>query len=322
MLIPSLVYSSTDHCDMRCVYCPHEGPTSYGENFEISVAPLAAEDVVWAVNTIGEIGFDTFRLTGGEPLLNPARVASILKGVVEAGHIKNVRLNTNGSHLSEAVDLLKGINLTALKVSLDTLDEQLFRKTTKSRKFYSVLAGIEAAKEAGLPIEINAVLTNETAAGMMDLAEWCQEKGILLKILDLVSYDSQKEGYIEQEKYRSTNLARLLLARFGPPKYVQLSGERGIYMKRYGTFPYVLFKDCAEGTTYTNYCRGCPHFPCEEGIHHLSLSTDGHLRPCRIRNNIFWDINPIIKSRNNAALKRLVNNLLNRSYTGEFSIRP
>ena len=118
---------------------------------------------------------------------------------------------------------------------------------------------------------------------------------------------------------RSKSLDLLLLARFGSPTQVQLSGERGIYMKRYGLSPYVLFKDCSEGTTFTNYCRGCPHFPCEEGIHHLSLSTDGHLRPCRIRNNIFWDVTPMIRARDAAALERLVGNLLGRFYTGEFS---
>src|SRR5689334_10926722 len=108
MIIPSLVYSSTDRCDMRCEYCPTEGKGSYGENFEISVNPLSVDEVVWTVNAIGEIGFFTFRLTGGEPLLDADRAAAILRGIVNAGHFKNVRLNTNGSRLSTAIPLLRG----------------------------------------------------------------------------------------------------------------------------------------------------------------------------------------------------------------------
>ncbi len=322
MLIPSLVYCSTDRCDMKCGYCPTEGPNSYGENFEVSIAPLPAEDVVWVANVIGKMGFETFRLTGGEPLLQPKRVAAILTGIVDGDHFGNVRLNTNGSRLSQAVSLLKEINLTAIKVSLDTLDEELFQKITKSPKFQAVVRGIEDANKAGLPIEVNAVLTSETASGMMDLAEWCQDRSIPLKILDLVSYDSQEDGYIEQQKVETRNLNRLLLARFGRPTIVQLGGKRGIYMKQYGNSPYVLFKDCAEGTTFTNFCHGCPHYPCEEGIHHLSLSTDGHLRPCRIRNNVYWDLRSIISSRDASGLKRLTTFILEQFYSGEFSLTP
>jgi GTP 3',8-cyclase len=322
MIIPSLVYSSTDRCDMRCDYCPTEGQGSYGENFEISVHPLSPEEVVWTANTIGELGFETFRLTGGEPLLNINRVAQILRGVVAGGQFKNIRLNTNGSQLLRAIDSLRGIPFTALKVSLDTLDEPLFRQITKSRNHALVLAGIEAAKSAGLPVEVNTVLTSETAKGIVELIEWCQQRGVPLKILDLVGYDSQPEGYIAAQKASVNEVDKYLTTRFGLPTFVQLSGERGIYMKRYGTNPYVLFKDCSEGTIYTNYCQGCPHFPCEEGIHHLSLSTDGHLRPCRIRNNIFWELRPIIDSRDAVRLTSLVRSFLEKFYTGALSFVP
>jgi cyclic pyranopterin phosphate synthase len=132
MLIPSLVYSSTDRCDMRCEYCPTEGSGSFGENFEISQHPLTPSEVVWVAAAIGSVGFQTFRLTGGEPLLDIPRVAAILRGVVECGKFSNVRLNTNGSRLAEAIDVLRQIPLTAVKVSLDTLDSSLFEKITKS----------------------------------------------------------------------------------------------------------------------------------------------------------------------------------------------
>ena len=304
---------------MRCEYCPSEGPGSYGENFEISTRPLAAAEVVWAVNVIGQLGFDTFRLTGGEPLLDVQRVASILRGVVAGQRFKNVRLNTNGSKLLVAIPKLSDIPLSALKVSLDTIDEKLFRQITKSSKHSVVLDGIIGAVKEGLPVEVNAVLTKETADRMMDLVDWCQARNVPLKILDVVEYSSQPNGYIDINKFRGCELDNQLTKRFGPPSRVQLSGERGIYMKRYGTYPYVLFKDCSEGTTYTNFCAECPHFPCEEGIHHLSLSTDGHLRPCRIRNDIFWDIRPMIVAQDDRALKDLVRMLLEQYYSGEFS---
>jgi cyclic pyranopterin phosphate synthase len=306
---------------MRCEYCPTEGSGSYGENFEISRDPLAPSDVVWAANAIGSVGFDTFRLTGGEPLLKIERSVQILDGIVRAGVFKNTRLNTNGSRLAEAVPQLRQIPLTMIKVSLDTLDEDLFRRVTKSSKHAKVLLGIEAAKAAGLPVEVNAVLTAETAPGIEALVDWCFSRSIGLKILDLVGYESQVKDYLSSNKAPGSDIDEILEAKLGQPKLVQLSSDRGIYMKRYGTNPSVLFKDCSAGTTYTNYCKGCPHFPCEEGIHHLSLSTDGHLRPCRIRNNVFWDIVPIIRAKDAHRLQTLVRELLSRFYVGEYSLK-
>lgn len=304
---------------MRCEYCPTEGEGSYGENFEVSVHPLPPSDVAWCASIAGEFGLDTFRLTGGEPLLDIARTTAILRGILDLGRYSNVRLNTNGSRLLDAIPHLKGIPFNALKVSLDTLDPVLFQKITKSKKFDAVRKGIEAAAAEGFPIELNAVLTTETAPGMLDLATWCQERGIPLKILDVVGYSSQPTDYAQHSKTPQTELSNQLEERFGPPQTVQLSNGRGIFMKRYGTKPYVLFKDCSEGTTFTTYCKGCPQFPCEEGIHHLSLSTDGHLRPCRIRNNIFWDVRPIVARRDEDALRRLVRFLLDTAYIGEFT---
>ena len=318
MILPSFVYSATDRCDMRCEYCPTEGQGSYGENFEISVNPLPVKDVAWIAAVGGEFGLGTFRLTGGEPLLDINRTVDILQAVVDSGRYSNVRLNTNGSRLLEAIPRLREIAFDALKVSLDTLDPVLFQKLTKSKKFDTVIKGIQVAAAEHLPIELNAVLTTETAPGMLNLATWCQDQGIPLKILDVVGYSSQPADYTEQSKTSQLRLSQQLHERFGPPEIVQLSNSRGILMKRYGTRPYVLFKDCAEGTTFTTYCKGCPQFPCEEGIHHLSLSTDGHLRPCRIRNNIFWDVRPIIARRDEDALRRLLRFLLETAYAGEF----
>jgi molybdenum cofactor biosynthesis enzyme MoaA len=320
VIIPSVVYCPTDRCDMRCEYCPTEGGGSYGENFEISRDPLGVDDAVWVVNAIGRLGFSAFRLTGGEPLLNTTRAAGILEGVVKAGVYSNVRLNTNGSRLKDAAAALAPIPLTAVKVSLDTLDPELFEKITKSRKHSDVVLGIELAKAAGLPVEVNAVLTRQTASGIMALVHWCMERDIHLKILDLVQYDSQQPGYIKGEKAISAEVDAQLRAAFGQPVVVQLSNNRGIYMKRYGAKPFVVFKDCDEGTTYTNYCHGCTHYPCEEGIHHLSISADGHLRPCRIRNNCYWDLQPIIRDRDSARLTELVEFMLRHYYSGEFSL--
>lgn len=302
---------------MRCEYCPTEGLGSYGENFEISVAPLSPDEVAWAAAIAGEFKLETFRLTGGEPLLSIDRSAAILERVLNSGRYSNVRLNTNGSRLLQAIPALKNLPLTAIKVSLDTLDPALFLKLTHSQKFSEVVRGIEAAASAGMPVEVNAVLTNETAYGMLPLARWCQERSIGLKILDVVSYDSQPTLYARRARTIQDELSCTLAEAFGTPETVQLSNNRGIFMKRYGVRPYVLFKDCSEGTTFTNYCVGCPKYPCEEGIHHLSLSTDGHLRPCRIRNNIFWDLRPIISRRDEEAYRRLLQSLLATAYIGE-----
>jgi MoaA/NifB/PqqE/SkfB family radical SAM enzyme len=190
------------------------------------------------------------------------------------------------------------------------------------RKHPKILTAIEKARHANIPVEVNAVLTAETFPGILDLVKWCHERDIALKILDVVSYDSQPGGYIGTNKVPGVELDKRLRELFGEPERVQLSGERGIYMKKYGSTPHILFKDCGEGTTFTSYCQGCRHFPCEEGIHHLSLSTDGNLRPCRIRNNIFWNLRPVIAAKDADRVRGLVKFMLEVFYTGEFALSP
>src|SRR5581483_6881727 len=146
--------SVTDRCDLRCVYCMEE---------EMQFLPRAQ------VLTLEELGLQKIRVTGGEPLVR----RNIMKLMHELGALplRELVLTTNGSQLARYAAELKAANVKRINVSLDSLKPDRFRQITRVGDLKVVLAGIEAAREAGFErIKINAViLKNRNHDEVLDL---------------------------------------------------------------------------------------------------------------------------------------------------------
>jgi cyclic pyranopterin phosphate synthase len=147
--------SLTDRCNLRCAYCmPPEGLDWLPRDellTDAEVNRLIRVAVTW-------LGVDEVRFTGGEPLLRPG-----LAGIVEAAAALEPRprlsLTTNGIGLDRLAEPLKRAGLDRLNVSLDTVDPERFARLTHRRRLPDVLAGLAAARAAGLdPVKINSVL--------------------------------------------------------------------------------------------------------------------------------------------------------------------
>lgn len=179
--ITYLRISVTDRCNFRCVYCmPPEGVVlkRHGDI-------LSFERIVEVARVAASLGIDTFRLTGGEPLVRrglPDLVA-MLSAIDEA---REVTMTTNGSLLTpETARALQAAGLSRVNISLDTLDADRFREITRGGDVAAVIAGIEAARKAGLgPIKINMVVFEDTAAGEIgELRRFCRERGLALQTI-------------------------------------------------------------------------------------------------------------------------------------------
>ena len=150
--------SVTDRCNFRCRYCmPRE---VFGESFQFLPRDeiLTFEEITRVARVFAGLGARKVRLTGGEPLLRnglPTLVAMLreIDGI-------DIALTTNGSLLAQQAQALKDAGLTRITVSLDSLDEDVFRQMNDADFPVSrVLDGIDAAAEAGLaPVKINAVV--------------------------------------------------------------------------------------------------------------------------------------------------------------------
>ena len=146
--------SVTDRYNFRCVYCmPAEGA-----RFSAHGALLSFEEIERLVGVFVRLGVDRVRLTGGEPLVRRG-VVDLVRRVARVSGVKDVAATTNGALLSELAGPLAAAGLRRVNVSLDSLRPERFARLTRRGDLDRVLAGIDAARAAGLaPLKLNAVI--------------------------------------------------------------------------------------------------------------------------------------------------------------------
>ncbi|TAL95718.1 MAG: GTP 3',8-cyclase MoaA [Paraburkholderia sp.] len=162
--------SVTDRCNFRCVYCMPRAVFDKDYPFLPHGALLTFEEIERLARVFVDHGVEKIRLTGGEPLLrkNLEFLIERLAALKTAdGRPLDITLTTNGSLLARKARSLKDAGLTRVTVSLDALDDALFRRMNDADfAVADVLKGIEAAHDAGLaPIKVNMVVkrgTNDT----------------------------------------------------------------------------------------------------------------------------------------------------------------
>jgi len=181
--------SLTDRCNLRCTYCmPAEGvPWLPGAD------TLTDDEVVRLVTiAIRDLGVREVRFTGGEPLLRPG-LTSIVSRLREVTDEVDLSLTTNAIGLAGKAADLRAAGLDRVNVSLDSLTPETFHELTRRNRLADVLAGLEAAREAGFaPIKLNAVLMR----GINDheapaLLRWALEHDYQLRFIEQMPLDAQ-----------------------------------------------------------------------------------------------------------------------------------
>jgi len=145
--------SLTDHCNLRCVYCMPEEMV-FRPNAEL----MQDDEILKLVRVFAQLGFDKFRLTGGEPTIR-ANVVELVRQMKTIPGVKKLTMTTNGVLLKKLARPLVEAGLQRVNISLDTLDPQRFRHLTRWGSLEDVWEGIYAAEAAGLtPVKVNAVV--------------------------------------------------------------------------------------------------------------------------------------------------------------------
>lgn len=159
--------SLTDRCNLRCVYCMPEGTA-----FQPSAALMRDEELLTLFRLFVELGFDKFRLTGGEPTVR-VNIVELVREMAHTPGVRTLTMTTNGVLLKRLAQPLAEAGLKRVNVSVDTLNAARYRSMTRHGKLEDVLEGIAAAEQAGLlPIKINTVVArgyNDTQ-DVIDLA--------------------------------------------------------------------------------------------------------------------------------------------------------
>jgi cyclic pyranopterin phosphate synthase len=151
--------SLIDRCNFRCPYCMPSEKFHHAYQFLDKNKWLSFEEITRLARIFVELGVTKLRLTGGEPLLRPD-LDGLIRQLAQIPGVEDLALTTNGSMLTQWAQRLKSAGLGRLTVSLDTLDDKIFRQMSGDRgSVQEVLEGIRAAQAAGFKsIKINAVI--------------------------------------------------------------------------------------------------------------------------------------------------------------------
>lgn len=178
--------SVMDRCNFRCPYCMPEDVYDRKFRFLSSKQRLSFPEILRLARLLAGLGASKLRITGGEPLLR-AGLADLVGDLSRMNGIEDIALTTNGVLLAQQAAALAAAGLDRVTVSLDAVDEDLFRRMSGGRgRLQSVLDGIAEAHAAGLdPIKINAVVqrgVNDEHA--LELVKHFRGSGMILRLIE------------------------------------------------------------------------------------------------------------------------------------------
>jgi len=280
--IDYLRISVTDRCNLRCIYCmPPEGVPHISHSEIISY-----EEIRVVVRAAAQLGIRRVRLTGGEPLVR-ADFRELVKMLSRIEVITELSLTTNGALLKDYAHALKQAGLSRVNVSLDTLRADRFRDITRQGELEDVLAGIEAAREAGLhPIKINTVVMRGINDDeILNFARLTYKEGRHVRFIELMPFKGVALPVPSAEvQQHVSSLGRLepciSITGNGPARYYRLAGAKG-------TIGFI------SPLTETSFCSRC---------NRIRLTPDGKLRPCLLGDD---EIDLKTPLRNNASMEQL-----------------
>ena len=191
--------SVTDQCNFRCAYCmPKE---LFGPDFPFLSKKeiLTNEEVVTVARVFARLGIEKIRLTGGEPLLRkdlPALVEE-LNGIE---NVEDLSLTTNGTLLPRYAKALKEAGLRRINISLDGLDEAVFKRMNGGRgSVKSVLDGIDAAVEAGFRLKVNMVAKKGVNdSEILPMVRYFKERGISLRFIEYMDVGNTNQWKLNE----------------------------------------------------------------------------------------------------------------------------
>jgi cyclic pyranopterin phosphate synthase len=179
--------SVTDRCNFRCVYCMPKEVFGRGYRFMDRAELLTFEEIERVARTFVAHGVEKLRITGGEPLLRRdlERLVGLLATIREG---LDLTLTTNGALLAQKAQALADAGLTRVTVSLDSLDDDIFRAMNDvDVPVARVLAGIDAASAAGLPVKVNTVVKRGLNEGsVLELARFFKGSGHTLRFIEFM----------------------------------------------------------------------------------------------------------------------------------------
>ncbi len=284
--------SVTDRCNLRCTYCMAE---------EMEFLPrrdlLTFEEIETLARHLVVRGVRRIRLTGGEPMVRKGVLELVQRLARLRTHgLDELTLTTNGTRLPEMAQDLFDAGVRRINISLDTLRRDRFAELTRRDEFERVVSGIDAARDAGLAVRINAVAMRGTNDDeMRDLLAWCGARGLDLALIEAmplgeVSVDRPAAHLpldaVREELERHFTLVPSLHRTGGPARYFDVA-ETGT---RIGLITPLS----------NNFCAGC---------NRIRISATGTVYGC-LGHDQKVELRDIVRAGGEAALDEALERLL------------
>jgi len=282
--------SLTDHCNLRCVYCMPEDMT-FRPNAEL----MQDDELLQLVRLFTGLGFDKFRLTGGEPTVR-AQVVDLVREIAAAPGVRSLSMTTNGILLSRLAEPLRRAGLQRVNVSLDTLNPAKFKRLTRWGTLEQVWEGIEAAERAGLtPIKLNVVVVrgyNET--DVVDLAALTLTHPWQVRYIEMMPFAGATDLQQSQVVKADEMMARIegALGALEPVNGGELDGEARLFR-----LPGAPGELGFISSVSLPFCASCTR---------ARLTADGKLRLCLLREKEVDLLTPLRQGAGQEDLRRLI----------------
>lgn len=259
--IDYLRISVTDLCNLRCKYCIPEKGVPLKRHDDI----LSFEQIERIVREAAALGVTKVRITGGEPLVR-RDIEALVRLVAAVPGIRDIAMTTNGLLLAQQAAALKAAGLHRVNISLDSLDPDKYREITRGGVLDQVLAGIQAARNAGLtPIKLNAVLIGGFNDSEIEaFVELTRNEPLDVRFIELMPIGEASTWSSEHFIPNDTVLKRV-------PALVPLEIQDDKSPARYYRLPGAQGKVGLINPISSHFCSTC---------NRLRLTADGRLKPC------------------------------------------
>jgi cyclic pyranopterin phosphate synthase len=185
--VRDLRISVTDRCNFRCVYCMPKEVFGHDYRFLPRRELLTFEEIERVARVFVDLGVRKLRITGGEPLLR-RDLEHLIAALTAIDDELDVTLTTNGAVLTQKAQALADAGLSRITVSLDSLDDEVFRAMNDvDFPVARVLGGIDAAAEAGLAVKVNVVVKRGLNEGsVLDIARRFRGTGHTVRFIEFM----------------------------------------------------------------------------------------------------------------------------------------
>ncbi len=279
--VKGLRVSLTQRCNLKCVYCHHEGEG--GGSSEMTL-----DEVLRMMRVAKSVGVRRVKYTGGEPLLR-LDLAEIIGGTVAMG-MDDVAITTNGTLLKQRAHALWDAGLRRINVSLPSVRPCVYASLTKGA-LAEVFSGIKIAKDLGIDVKINAVIMKDINDDEVDeLLGYARGIGGALQLIELEDLNLDAE-FFRRHYFDLSGVESRLSAM---ADRVETRGEMN-NRKRYliGS----LTVEVVRPANSAHFCANCTR---------LRVTSDGRLKPCLMRSdNLIDALGPMRSGCSDSDIRRL-----------------